>query len=91
MSLEFGIYCRDKFVEFIVFLKFWMSSSSVMRASHRFMADERMRQSMKSVSMFLSLKAVSGSVLSCVGIVVIVSLWTMLMLLMEISCPFLIV
>jgi hypothetical protein len=51
-----------------------MSSSSVMRASHRFMADERMRQSMKSVSMFLSLKAVSGSVLSCVGIVVIVSL-----------------
>lgn len=58
----------------LFFSKFWMSSSSVMRASHRFMADERMRQSMKSVSMFLSLKAVSGSVLSCVGIVVIVSL-----------------
>jgi len=50
-----------------------MSPSSVIRASHWFMADERMRQSIKSLSMLLSLKAVSRIVLSCIGLVVIVS------------------
>jgi len=50
-----------------------MSLSSVINASHRFIDDERMRQSMKSLSILLSLKAVSRSVLSCIGIVSIVS------------------
>lgn len=57
----------------LVFFRFWRSLSSVIRASHWFMADERMRQSTKSGSMLLSLNAVSRSVLSCIGIVVIVS------------------
>lgn len=50
-----------------------MSLSSVIRASQRFIADERMRQSMKSLSILLSLKAVSRIVLSCIGIISIVS------------------
>ena len=58
----------------LFFFKSWMSLSSVSRMSHRFMAAERMRQSMKSLSILLSLKAVSKSVLSYIGIVSIASL-----------------
>lgn len=58
----------------LFFFKSWMSLSSVSRTSHRFMAAERMRQSMKSLSILLSLKAVSKSLLSYVGIVSIASL-----------------
>lgn len=57
----------------LFFFRFWMSLSSVIRASHWFMADERMRQSIKSLSMLLNLKAVSRTVLSCIGLIVIVS------------------
>ncbi|MGB9741416.1 MAG: hypothetical protein ACPLW5_06635 [Candidatus Bathyarchaeales archaeon] len=39
------------------------------------MADERMRQSMKSLSMFLSFKAVCRVVLSCIGRMFTVSLY----------------
>lgn len=42
-----------------------MLLSSVIKASHWFTADERIRQSMKSPSIPLSLKAVSKIVLSC--------------------------
>jgi len=40
------------------------------------MADAKIRQSMKSLSILLSLKAVRRSVLLSIGIIVIVSLWT---------------
>ena len=43
-----------------------MFLSSVIRASHWFMADERIRQSMKSLRIFLSLMAVSRVVFSCI-------------------------
>lgn len=49
--------------------RLWMSSSSVIKASHWFIAAERIKQSTKSLSMPLSLKAVSKIVLSCIGIV----------------------
>ena len=50
-----------------------MSLSSVIRVSHWLMADESMRQSMKSLSMRLSLKDVSRRLLSWIGMVSIVS------------------
>ena len=58
----------------LLFFRFWMSLSSVSRMSQWFMAAERMRQSMKSFSVFLSLKAVRRSWLSYVGIISICSL-----------------
>ena len=58
----------------LFFFNSWISVSSVSRMSHRFMAAERIRQSMKSLSMLLSLKAVSRSALSYAGIVSISSL-----------------
>ncbi len=58
----------------LLFFNSWMSVSSVSRMSHRFMAAERMRQSMKSLSMLLSLKAVNKSVLSYIETVSISSL-----------------
>jgi len=51
----------------------WMSLSSVISASHWLMADESMRQSMKSWSMLLSLKAVKRIWRSWIGIDSIVS------------------
>lgn len=57
----------------LFFFRFCMSLSSVIRASHWLMADESMRQSMKSLSMLLSLKDVSRSLLSWIGMVSIVS------------------
>lgn len=50
-----------------------ISVSSVIRASHWFMADGRIRQSMKSLSIFLILKALCRIVVSCISIVFIVS------------------
>ena len=61
-----------------------MSLSSVIRASQLFMADERMRQFMKSLSMPLSLKAVCRIVLSCIGIVFIFSSYIMALMPLEI-------
>jgi len=61
-----------------------MSLSSVIRASQLFMADERMRQFMKSLSMPLSLKAVCRIVLSCIGIVFIFSLYIRALMPLEI-------
>ena len=58
----------------LFFFRFCMSLSSVIRASHWLMADESIRQSMKSLSMLLSLKDVSRSLLSwIIGMVSIVS------------------
>lgn len=57
----------------LFFFRSWMSLSSVISASHWFMADARMRQSIKSLRMLLSLKAVSRIVLSCIGLIVILS------------------
>ena len=51
----------------------WMSLSSVISASHWLMADESMRQPMKSWSMLLSLKAVKRIWRSWIGIDSIVS------------------
>ena len=50
-----------------------MSLSSVIRVSHWLMADESMRQSMKSLSMRLSLKDVSRRLLPWIGMVSIAS------------------
>ena len=48
-------------MKFLLFFRSWMSLSSVSRMSQWFMAAERIRQSMKSFSVFLSLKAVRRS------------------------------
>ena len=56
--LNFGFVAIRSSLNSLFFLKFWMSLSSVTSASQWLMADERMRQSMKSVSVFLSSKAV---------------------------------
>ena len=44
-------------MNFLLLFRSWMSLSSVRRRSQWFMAAERMRQSIKSFSVFLSLKA----------------------------------
>lgn len=71
--MNFGFIPLRSSLKSLFSFRFCMSLSSVIRASHWFMADERMRQSMKSLSVFLSLNAVSRIVLSCIGIVSIVS------------------
>lgn len=70
--------------KFLFSFMFCMSLSSVIRASQLFMADERMRQSMKSLSMFLNLKAVCRIALSCIGRVFIVSLYIRALMPLEI-------
>jgi len=57
----------------LFFFRFCMSLSSVIRVSHWLMADESMRQSMKSLTMRLSLKDVSRRLLPWIGMVSIAS------------------
>lgn len=52
-----------------------MSVSSVTSASHWFMADDKIKQSMKSLIIFLILKAVCRMGVSCISITFIVSLY----------------
>lgn len=76
--LNFGLVVVKMVLSSLFFFRFCMSVSSVISASHWLMAAEVMRQSMKSLSVFLSLKAVCrilGSVVA--GMVSIVSSWVM--------------
>ncbi len=59
--LNLGFFVVRSSLNSLLFFRFWMSLSSVSRMSHWFMAAERMRQSMKSFSVFRSLKAVRRS------------------------------
>jgi len=84
MYLEFWVFAAMISWRFLFSLMFCMSVSSVIRASHWFMADERIRQSMKLFSVFLSLKVVCRIVLSCIWIMVILSLYVMAFVPLEI-------
>ena len=57
--LNFGFVVFWSVLNSLFFFRFCMSVSSVTIASHWLMADESMRQSMKSLRVLLSLKAVS--------------------------------
>ena len=81
---NFGFFMVTISWRFLSSFMFCMSLSSVIRASQLFMADERMRQSIKSLSMFLSLKAVCRIVLSCIGRIFIVSLYSRALMPLEI-------
>ena len=72
--LKLGFSVARRFLNSAFSARSWMSASCVARASQLVMADESMRQSMKSGRFFLSLKAVSSISLSCVAIVWISSL-----------------
>ena len=76
--LNFGLVVVRMVLSSLVFFRFCMSVSSVISVSHWLMAAEVMRQSMKSLSVFLSLKAVCriwGSVVA--GMISMLLLWVM--------------
>ena len=72
--LKPGLLSATRLWNSVFFFRLWISLSSVIMASQWFIADERIKQSIKSFSMFLSLKDVSKMLVSWVGIVSIASL-----------------
>jgi len=78
--LNFGLVVVRMVLGSLFLFRFCMSVSSVISASHWLMAAEVMRQSMKSLSVVLSLKAVCRILVSVVaGMVSIVSSWVILL------------
>jgi len=71
--LKFGFVAERSSRYSLFFFRLWMSLSSVIRASQWLRAVERMRQSMKSESLPRRVKDVKRILLSCAGIVSIVS------------------
>jgi len=71
--LKFGFVVERNSRYSLFFFRFWMSLSSVIRASQWLRAVERIRQSMKSESLLRRVKDVKRILLSCAGIVSIVS------------------
>lgn len=72
--LKPGFWSATRLWNWVFCFRLWISLSSVIMASQWLIAEERIRQSIKSFSIFLSLKDVSKMLVSCVGIVSIASL-----------------